>query len=99
MTEEMGKPITQSKAEIEKCAGHIEYMIEKSELFIADESLETRQFKAFVATDPIGPVIDIVPWNFPFWMPFKSMTAPFLLGNPILLKHAPQTPQCALAIE
>lgn len=92
MTKEMGKPIGQSRGEIEKCAGHIEYMIDKAESFVADEMLTTRQHKAFVATDPIGPVIDIVPWNFPFWMPFKSMTAPLLLGNPILLKHAPQTP-------
>lgn len=74
-------------------------MIEKAEEFMEQEPLETRQFKAYVATDPIGPIVDIVPWNFPLWMPFKSMTAPLLLGNPILLKHSPQTPQSALALQ
>ena len=55
--------------------------------------------KAYISYDPIGPIIDIVPWNFPFWMPFKSMISPLILGNPILLKHAPATPLCSGAIE
>ena len=82
-----------------KCASHIEYLLNNAQGFMEDEELETPQFKSFVTHDSIGPCIDIVPWNFPFWMPFKSMTAPLLLGNPILMKHAPSTPLSAAAIE
>ena len=55
--------------------------------------------KSFLTHDPVGPFLDIVPWNFPFWMPFKSMIPPLILGNPILMKHAPSTPLCAEALE
>jgi succinate-semialdehyde dehydrogenase/glutarate-semialdehyde dehydrogenase len=85
-----------------KCAGHIDFLLAKAPEWIEDEMLETEnpiQIRSFVTHDPLGPVMDIVPWNFPFWMPFKSMTSPLLLGNPILLKHAPSTPLCAAAIE
>jgi len=66
---------------------------------LKDEVLQTRQFKSFMVHEPVGPFIDIVPWNFPFWMPFKSMIPPLLLGNPILMKHAPSTPMSAEALE
>ena len=95
MTLEMGKPLAQAEAEVLKCAGHIEWSIKHSIDLCKDHPLKTRQHKAFIAYDPVGPVLDIVPWNFPFWMPFKSLVPPLILGNPILLKHAPSTPLCA----
>lgn len=95
MTQEMGKPLVQSEAEVLKCAAHVEWSIKNSAEFMQDEILSTRQHRAFVTHDPIGPFLDIVPWNFPFWMPIKSMVQPLVLGNPILMKHAPSTPLCA----
>jgi len=99
MTEEMGKPLAQAEGEVLKCAQYIEYSIKHSLDFMEDEVLQTRQHRAFMSHDPIGPFLDIVPWNFPFWMPFKSMIPPLVLGNPILMKHAPSTPKCAAALE
>ena len=102
MTLEMGKPLAQAEGEVLKCAGHIGYMLEHAKGHAADTQLDVRTMnlhRAFVEHAPIGPVLDIVPWNFPFWMPFKSMTAPLLLGCPILLKHAPSTPMCAAALQ
>ena len=99
MTKEMGKPLAQSEGEIMKSAGMIEWSIKHSLELMRDRELKTHQLKAFVTHDAVGPILDIVPWNFPFWMPFKSMIPPLVLGNPILLKHAPSTPLCALALE
>ena len=95
----MGKPLAQSEGEVEKCFQHIEYSIKHSLGFMEDRILQTRQHKAFITHNSTGPFLDIVPWNFPFWMPFKSMIPPLVLGNPILMKHAPSTPLCAEAIE
>jgi succinate-semialdehyde dehydrogenase/glutarate-semialdehyde dehydrogenase len=66
--------------------------------FSKDEELKTHQMKVFLTHDPVGPIFDIVPWNFPFWMPFKSMILPLIAGNPILLKGAPSTPLCTQMI-
>lgn len=63
-----------------------------------DEQIVNKN-KTFVAHQPSGPFLDIVPWNFPFWMPFKSAIPPLVLGNPIIMKHAPSTPLCAKALE
>lgn len=99
MTLEMGKPISQSEGEVLKCISHIDYSIDKSLEFMKDHLIPTRQLKSLITCEPVGPFLDIVPWNFPFWMPFKSMIPPFVLGNPILLKGSPSTPQCSEAIE
>ena len=99
MSEEMGKPVTQGLAEVARCSTHIDYSKKVSLGFLADEPLDTPGDKAFLTYDPVGPVLDIVPWNFPFWVPFKSMIPPFVLGNPILMKHAPSCPLSAAALE
>lgn len=99
MTKEMGKPIGQSIGEVQKCMNHIMYSIANSPEFMKDEALETHQLKSFVAHQASGPFLDIVPWNFPFWMPIKSAIPPLVLGNPIVMKHAPSTPLSAQALE
>ena len=101
MTLEMGKPIEQAKAEVAKCAGNILYNQEHTMNFLKDYELKTvvPNQRAYVQFDSVGPILDIVPWNFPFWMPFKSLLPPLILGNPILLKHSPSTPQCGEALE
>jgi len=96
----MGKPLAQAEAEVARCATHIDYSKDVSLGFLEDEALSTRcTHKAFLTCAPIGPFLDVVPWNFPFWVPFKSMIPPLVLGNPILMKHAPSTPLCAEALE
>lgn len=99
MTLEMGKPLGQAEAEILKSMSIIEYFIKHAIEFDQDSPLKTHQLRAYINYDAVGPLFDIVPWNFPFWMPFKSMIPPMVHGNPILLKGAPSTPQCTAAIE
>lgn len=99
MSLEMGKPLGQAEAEVHKCQSIIKYYAKVASDFLEEEQLDTFHHAAYINHDPVGPVLDIVPWNFPFWMPFKSAIPPLVFGNPILLKPAPSTPQCALAIE
>src|SRR5438093_54286 len=99
MALEMGKPLMQGEAEAEKCAWVCDYYAEHAERFLADEPRETDASKAFVRFDPIGPVLAIMPWNFPFWQVFRFAAPALMAGNAGLLKHAPNVTRCALAIE
>src|SRR6058998_726701 len=99
MALEMGKPLMQGEAEAEKCAWVCDYYAEHAERFLADEPRETDASKAFVRFDPIGPVLAIMPWNFPFWQVFRFAAPALMAGNAGLLKHSSNVPQCALAIE
>src|SRR5216117_776935 len=99
MALEMGKPLMQGEAEAEKCAWVCDYYAEHAERFLADEPRETDASKAFVRFDPIGPVLAIMPWNFPFWQVFRFAAPALLAGNAGLLKHAPNVSRCALEIE
>lgn len=99
MTQEMGKAKREAIAEIEKCALACDYYAENAEQFLANKKLKVPEGEAYIAHDPIGIVLAIMPWNFPFWQVFRFIAPNLMAGNVGLLKHASNVPQCALAIE
>jgi acyl-CoA reductase-like NAD-dependent aldehyde dehydrogenase len=99
MTREMGKPIREAVAEIEKCAWLCDYFAEKAALFLRPEEIKTEAKRSYVTFEPLGVVLAIMPWNFPFWQVFRFGVPAICAGNCVLLKHAPSVPGCALAIE
>ena len=99
MTKEMGKPIAQSRAEVEKCAWVCDYYAENAEKFLTDEEIKTDASKSYVSFQPIGIVLAIMPWNFPFWQVFRFAAPGLMAGNSGILKHASNVTGCALAIE
>ncbi len=99
ITTEMGKPISQSIAEIEKCSWLAEYFAENSQNFLKEEPVKTEANKSFVRFDPLGTVLCIMPWNFPFWQALRFAVPALMAGNTALLRHSNVVPECALAIE
>ena len=99
ITAEMGKLLTDSIAEIEKCVRGCRYYAENAERFLEDELAQTSAARSYVRYEPLGPVLAIMPWNFPFWQVFRFAAPALTAGNVGLLKHASNVPQCALAIE
>ncbi|HLF34785.1 MAG TPA: NAD-dependent succinate-semialdehyde dehydrogenase [Cyclobacteriaceae bacterium] len=96
---EMGKRIQESEAEISKCAWLCEYYARSAEGFLRDEKLPVNEGDAYIAYDPLGLILAIMPWNFPFWQVFRFAAPTIIAGNTGLLKHASNVSQCALAIE
>jgi len=99
MTEEMGKPITQSINEIEKCAWVCDFYVKNAEQFLADELIETGADESFISNDPMGTILAIMPWNYPFWQVIRFAAPTLTAGNTVVLKHASNVTGCALAIE
>jgi succinate-semialdehyde dehydrogenase / glutarate-semialdehyde dehydrogenase len=96
---EMGKVLKEAQGEIEKCADACHYFAEHAETFLKDETIKTDASTSFVCFQPLGPVLAIMPWNFPFWQVFRFAAPSLMAGNVGLLKHASNVSQCSLAIE
>jgi succinate-semialdehyde dehydrogenase/glutarate-semialdehyde dehydrogenase len=99
ISREMGKVMKEAQGEVEKCADACGYFAEKAEEFLKDEIIATEAKKSFVCFQPLGPVLAIMPWNFPFWQVFRFAVPSLMAGNVGLLKHASNVSQCSMAIE
>ncbi len=99
ITTEMGKPITQSLNEIEKCAWVCDFYAVNADNFLSDELIETEAQESFISYDPLGCILAVMPWNFPFWQVFRFAVPTLTSGNTAILKHASNTTGCALAIQ
>ncbi len=99
MADEMGKPVAQGRAEAEKCSRACEYYVENAEAMLAPRAVDTDATRSYVAFDPLGPILAIMPWNFPFWQVFRFAVPTLMAGNTCVLKHARNVTGCALAIE
>ncbi len=99
MTAEMGKPIAQAEAEVEKCAATCEWFAEHAEGLLEPEPAATEATASCVRFDPLGVVLAVMPWNFPFWQVIRCAAPALAAGNPVVLKHASNVPGCALALE
>src|SRR5256885_1101955 len=99
MTLEMGKLLRAAEDEIIKCVKGCRFYAESAERFVPQKEIPTETARIYVRYEPIGPVLAIMPWNFPFWQVFRFAAPTLMAGNVVLLKHAANVPQCALAIE
>lgn len=98
MAEEMGKPVTQGRSEVEKCAATCDFYAEHGATMLADRSVAHEAQEAFVTHQPLGVILAVMPWNFPFWQVIRAAAPALMAGNAMLLKHAGNVPGCALAI-
>ena len=99
MADEMGKPLSQGIAEVEKCAWLCDYYFQNAIDFLKPKNIETDYYKSFITFEPIGPILGIMPWNFPFWQVFRYAIPSLTSGNSVILKHASNVQGCATAIQ
>jgi succinate-semialdehyde dehydrogenase/glutarate-semialdehyde dehydrogenase len=99
LTSEMGKPIVEAEAEIEKCAWTAAWIADNAARLLADEPVESTASMSYVRFQPLGVILAVMPWNFPFWQAFRAALPALVAGNAMLLKHSSNVPQSALAIE
>ena len=99
MTDEMGKTVTDGRAEVEKCAFHCDWFADHAQEYLANQAVDIGGGEAFVTFNPLGVILAIMPWNFPFWQVFRAAAPALMAGNGMLLKHASNVPGCALAIQ
>jgi succinate-semialdehyde dehydrogenase/glutarate-semialdehyde dehydrogenase len=99
ITKEMGKPLKQAKAEVEKCTWVLDFYAHHGEQYLTDEKIETDAYQSLIRYKPLGTILAIMPWNFPFWQAFRCAAPALMAGNTMLLKHSSNVPQCSLAIE
>ncbi len=99
MAMEMGKPLVEGRAEAEKSAWVCRYYADNGAAFLAPEVVETEATRSFVAFRPLGPILAVMPWNFPFWQIFRAAAPALMAGNTMILKHAANVPGCAIEIE
>lgn len=99
VTLEVGKPIAESQAEIEKCADNCDHYAEAAPRYLASEAIRSSASESVVTFEPLGVILAVMPWNYPFWQVFRFAAPAFAAGNGAVLKHANNVPQCALAIE
>ncbi|HEX2646346.1 MAG TPA: aldehyde dehydrogenase family protein, partial [Candidatus Dormibacteraeota bacterium] len=99
LTSEMGKPIVEAEAEVEKCAWTAGWLAENSARLLADEPVESTATESYVRFQPLGLILAVMPWNFPFWQAFRAALPALAAGNVMVLKHSSNVPQAALAVE
>jgi succinate-semialdehyde dehydrogenase/glutarate-semialdehyde dehydrogenase len=99
ITREMGKPVTESAAEVKKCAGVCDYYADHAATFLKERMVETEADESRVIFEPMGPILAVMPWNFPFWQVFRFAAPALMAGNTVLLKHASNVQGCAMTIE
>src|SRR5262249_34337830 len=99
MTEEMGKTLDDGRAEVEKCTFHCDWFADHAVEYLAIEPSDIGSGEAFVTFNPLGVILAVMPWNFPFWQVFRAAAPALMAGNGMLLKHASNVPGSALAIE
>src|SRR3954452_6052501 len=99
VTREMGKPLAEARAEVEKCATTCDYYAEHAAGFLADEPVPTDADRSWISYEPVGVVLAVMPWNFPLWQVLRFAAPALMAGNAALLKHSPNTTGCALAVQ